>query len=115
MSLFVTVTRTDLKISGVVMLSGRMLLPEKLAESMRTGNAKDVPMFIGHGTDDEIITIETNGTCLDALKAAGFVVQEKTNEVGGISYRVYKELGHSVKAQEMDDLKDWMKRNLPSD
>ncbi|KAK0472399.1 Alpha/Beta hydrolase protein [Armillaria novae-zelandiae] len=108
MSLFVTVTRTDLKISGVVMLIRRMLLPEKLAESMRTGNAKGVPMFIGHGTDDEIITIETNGTCLDALKVAGFVV-------GGISYRVYEELGHSVKAQEMDDLKDWMKRNLPSD
>ncbi len=32
MSLFIAVTRTDLNISGVVMLSGRMLLPEKLAE-----------------------------------------------------------------------------------
>ncbi|KAK0472324.1 Phospholipase/carboxylesterase/thioesterase [Armillaria novae-zelandiae] len=115
MSLFVTVTRTDLKISGVVMRSGRMLLPEKLAESMRTSSAQDVPTFIGHGTDDEIITIQMNGKCLDALKAAGFKVQENTNEVGGISYHVYEELGHSVKAQEMDDLKDWMKRNLPSD
>ncbi|KAK0472356.1 Alpha/Beta hydrolase protein, partial [Armillaria novae-zelandiae] len=115
MSLFVTATRPDLKISGAVMLSGRMLLPEKLAESMQTGNAKDVPMFIGHGRDDEIITIETNGKCLDALKEAGFVVQENTNEVRGILYRVYEALGHSVKAQEMDDLKDWMKMNLPSD
>ncbi|KAK0467646.1 Phospholipase/carboxylesterase/thioesterase [Armillaria novae-zelandiae] len=115
MSLFVTATRPDLKISGVVMLSGRMLLQGKLAESMRTSSAQDVPMFIGHGTDDEIITIQTNGKYLDALKAAGFVVQENTNEVGGIPYHVYEGLGHSVKAQEMDDLKDWMKRNLPSD
>ncbi|KAK0189318.1 Phospholipase/carboxylesterase/thioesterase [Armillaria mellea] len=115
LSLFTTVTGADLNISGVVMLSGRMLLPEKLIESMRTQNVKDVPMFIGHGTEDGIITLQTNGKCLDVLKAAGFVVKENTNEVGGISYHVYEGMAHSVKAQEMDDLKDWLKKNLSPD
>ncbi|KAK0486743.1 Phospholipase/carboxylesterase/thioesterase [Armillaria luteobubalina] len=115
MSLFITVTRPDLKISGVVMLSGRMLLPEKLAESMQTSDAKGVPIFISHGMDDEIMTIETNGKCVDALKAAGFTVQKSTNDVGAISYHVYEGLGHTVDSREKGDLKDWMKKNLSSD
>ncbi|KAK0226902.1 Phospholipase/carboxylesterase/thioesterase [Armillaria nabsnona] len=115
MSLFIAVTRPDLKISGVVMLSGRMLLPENLAENMRTQNAKDVPMFIGHGMEDEIITLQTNGKCVDALKAAGFGAKENTNQLGGISYHVYEGMGHAVKAPEMDDVKNWLKMNLSSD
>ncbi len=72
-------------------------------------------MFIGHGTEDEILTLQTNGKCLDALKAAGCVVKENANEVGGISYHVYERLAHSVKTEEMDDLKDWLKKNLSLD
>ncbi|KAK0485544.1 hypothetical protein EDD18DRAFT_699894 [Armillaria luteobubalina] len=115
MSLFITATRPDLKISGVVMLSGRMLLPEKLAESMQTSDAKGVPIFIGHRMDDKIMTIETNGKCVDALKAAGFTVQKNTNDVRAISYHVYEGVGHTVNSREKDDLKDWMKKNLSSD
>ncbi|KAK0442538.1 Phospholipase/carboxylesterase/thioesterase [Desarmillaria tabescens] len=114
MSLFIGATKRDLKLSGIVMLSGRMLIPEKLVENIAP-DAKDIPMFIAHGTDDKVIGLQTNRKCVDALKAAGFVLRDSTDEVGGISYYVYEGMGHSVDMQEMDDLKDWLKKNISSD
>ncbi|KAK0477154.1 Phospholipase/carboxylesterase [Armillaria luteobubalina] len=115
MSLFMGVTLEDLHIAGIVMLSGRMVLPDKLIEGI-TPRTKNIPIFIAHGTEDDVLTLEMNTECVEALKDSGFRVMEKSNTVGGISYHLYQGLAHSVDlSQEVDDLKDWLKKNVPVD
>ncbi|KAK0467373.1 Phospholipase/carboxylesterase/thioesterase [Armillaria novae-zelandiae] len=115
MSLFMGVTLEDLRIAGIVMLSGKMVLPDKLIEGI-TPKTKNIPMFIAHGTDDDVLTLEMNTECVKALKDSGFQVTEKSNAVGGISYHLYQGLAHSVDvSQEVDDLKDWLEKNVPAD
>ncbi|KAK0209936.1 Phospholipase/carboxylesterase, partial [Armillaria fumosa] len=95
MSLFMGVTLEGLHIAGIVMLSGRMVLPDKLIEGI-TRRTKNIPIFIAHGTDDDVLTLEMNTECVEALKDSGFRVTEQSNTVGGISYHLYQGLAHSV-------------------
>ncbi|SJL16861.1 uncharacterized protein ARMOST_20391 [Armillaria ostoyae] len=93
MSLFMGLTLEDLRIAGIMMLSGKMVLPDKMIEDI-TPRTKNIP----------------------ALKGAGFRITENTNAAGGISYHLYQGLAHSVDlSQEVDDLKDWLKKNVPED
>ncbi|KAK0201324.1 Phospholipase/carboxylesterase/thioesterase, partial [Desarmillaria ectypa] len=115
MSLFMGITLEELRIAGIVMLSGKMILPDKLAEGITT-RTKNIPIFIAHGTDDDVLTLYTNTECVQALKGAGFRIRENANAVGGISYHLYEGLAHSVDPlKEVDDLKDWLKKNVPAD
>ncbi|KAK0431838.1 Phospholipase/carboxylesterase/thioesterase [Armillaria borealis] len=115
MSLFMGLTLEDLRIAGIVMLSGKMVLPDKLIEGI-TPRTKNIPVFIAHGTDDDVLTLDINTECVEALRGAGFSITENTNAAGGISYHLYQGLAHSVDlSQEVDDLKDWLKKNVPED
>ncbi|PBK80078.1 Phospholipase/carboxylesterase [Armillaria gallica] len=115
MSLFMGVTLEDLRVAGIVMLSGTMVLPYKLIEGI-TSRTKNIPVFIAHGTDDDVLTLGMNAECVEALKGAGFRITENTNAVEEISYHLYQGLAHSVDlSQEVDDLKDWLKKNVPED
>ncbi|KAK0486755.1 Phospholipase/carboxylesterase [Armillaria luteobubalina] len=115
MSLFMGVTLEDFCIGGIVMLSGRMVLPDKMIEGI-TPRTKNIPIFIAHGTEDDVLTLEMNTECVEALQDSGFRVTEKSNTVGGISYHLYQGLAHSVDlSQEVDDLKDWLNKNVPVD
>ncbi|SJL17986.1 uncharacterized protein ARMOST_21557 [Armillaria ostoyae] len=115
MSLFMGVTLEDLRVAGIVMLSGKMVLPDKLIEGI-TPRTKNIPVFIAHGTDDDVITLDMNTECVEDLKGARFRITKNTNATGGISYHLYQGLAHSVDlSQEVDDLKDWLKKNVPED
>ncbi len=131
MSLFMGVTLEDLRITGIVMLSGKIVLPDKMIELWATRNISILPpsLIIGyHPGDEEYTSVHCSrngrrrahawheyGVC-EALKGAGFHITENANAVEGISYHLYEGLAHSVDlSQEVNGLKDWLKKNVPQD
>ncbi|KAK0432953.1 Phospholipase/Carboxylesterase-domain-containing protein [Armillaria borealis] len=115
MSLFMGITLEDLCIAGIVMLSGKMVLPNKLIEGI-TPRMKNILVFIAHGRDDDMLMLDMNMECVEDLEGAGFHITKNTNATRGISYHLYQGLTHlGDLSQEVDNSKDWLKKNVPED
>lgn len=93
MSLGVAVTRPDL-VNGVLMMSGRGL-PRFLSASVP--EATQVPYFVQHGTEDEVLPVEDGREVHAALKALGTPVE----------YREYS-MGHEVNMNSLQDAIRWV-------
>jgi phospholipase/carboxylesterase len=81
--------------AGVVCLSG-FLLDDRLVEWDLAAN-RDVPVFVGHGTDDPIIGSDRFDATVDALGSAG----------GAVHSRAYP-MAHDIHLDELIDLRDWL-------
>jgi len=84
-------------VAGVVALSGYFPV-DYLGETIDLANR---PVFIGHGTVDHIIPIESGRESCDALKDLG----------AQITYREYQ-MGHQVSEDEMADVRRWLNKIL---
>ncbi|KAK0452072.1 Phospholipase/carboxylesterase/thioesterase [Desarmillaria tabescens] len=130
LSLFMGLTIKE-KLGGIVMLSGRMLVEESLKkmfylypfyfcsdadrEQNITPHATSIPIFIAHGSEDRIITLDRSQSSVAALKQLRYTVHTETSESDGITHNIYQGLGHSVAdAKVLDDLSDWLKKTIPA-
>ncbi|KAG7439289.1 uncharacterized protein BT62DRAFT_1081673 [Guyanagaster necrorhizus] len=82
MFLVMGVTLDDLHIAGIMMLSEKILLADKLTEARiiigTTPTTKYILIFIAHGTDDDVLTLDANrDTYLVNTAAWGFFNKSK--------------------------------------
>ncbi len=88
--------RAPQRLAGLVALSGYLPLPATAAAERSAANA-GLPVFMGHGEEDEIVVIERGEAARDALLALGHPVE----------WRTYP-MGHSVCPEEVADLNRWL-------
>ena len=92
--------RAPQRLAGLVALSGYLPLPDTTAAERSAANA-DVPIFMGHGTQDEMVVPARGEAARDALRALGY----------GVEWHSYP-MGHSVCPEEVEDLANWLRRVL---
>ena len=88
------------RLAGILGLSGYLPLAERLAAERSPANA-DLPVFLAHGTQDEVVRIERATASRDLLASLGQPVQWQ-------SYA----MGHSVCAEELQDIQDGLRQLL---
>ncbi|MDO5625133.1 MAG: dienelactone hydrolase family protein [Pseudomonadota bacterium] len=88
------------RLAGIVGMSGYLPLAGQLAAERSAANA-DVPIFLAHGLQDDIVEPSRALATRDALQALGYPVQ----------WHAYP-MGHSVCLEEVRDLQAWLLRVL---
>ena len=88
------------RLAGLVGLSGYLPLPARTAAERSAANA-GVPIFLAHGRDDPMITLDRATVSRDALLALGYDVEWHDYAVP-----------HSVCMDEIVDLNRWLLRVL---
>lgn len=84
------------RLAGVAGMSGYLPLAKLLADERSAANA-DVPIWLGHGTQDEMVALPRAEATRDALQSLGYAVQ----------WHSYP-MGHSVCMEEVADLQRWL-------
>ena len=88
------------RLAGILGMSGYLPLAGALAAERSAANA-DVPIFLAHVTQDEMIPLPRAAASRDALAALGYAVE----------WHQYP-MGHSVCAPEVQDVQRWLLRVL---
>jgi phospholipase/carboxylesterase len=88
------------RLAGIAGLSGYLPLADRTATERAQANA-DVPIFLAHGTHDEVVALERAEASRDALLALGYPVE----------WHEYL-IGHGVHPLEVTELNDWLVRVL---
>ena len=88
------------RLAGILGMSGYLPLAAALAAERSAANA-DLPIFLAHGTQDEMIPLPRAAASRDALAALGYAVE----------WHQYP-MGHSVCAPEVQDVQRWLLRVL---
>jgi len=86
--------------AGLVILSGALRHPEALLPHLPA--ARDQPIFIAHGTYDQVVPVELSRDAVDFLKAQGYQPL----------YHEYP-MGHEINLEVVNDLIPWMHSVLP--
>jgi phospholipase/carboxylesterase len=94
--------RHPARLAGIMALSCYLPLADTLAAEAAPAN-RDVPIFMAHGTHDDVIPIARARASRDRLVAAGYAVE----------WREYR-MPHSVCDQEVLDIGGWLQQILPS-
>jgi phospholipase/carboxylesterase len=87
-------------LAGLMVLSSYLPLAETLAAEAAPQNTS-TPIFMAHGSEDEVIRIELARRSLTQLEAQGYEVQ----------WHEYP-MPHSVCAQEIGDISSWLQQVL---
>jgi phospholipase/carboxylesterase len=95
-----TALRHGQPLGGVLALSTYLPLRESL-EGERSAANRDLPVFMAHGRDDTVIPLFVAQRSHQALEAAGYVVE----------WHEYR-MPHSVCAEEVDDIRNFLLRVL---
>ena len=96
----ITGLRFPERLAGIMGLSGYLPLAATLAAERSPANA-DVPVFLAHGTRDGVVPLPRAIASRDALTALGYPVDWHTYE-----------MEHSVCAEEIADMHQWLMRVL---
>ena len=88
------------RLAGIMGLSGYLPLAATLAAERSPANA-DVPIFLAHGTRDGVVPLFRASASRDTLTALGHTVDWHTYE-----------MEHSVCAEEITDMHQWLLRVL---
>ncbi len=86
------------KLAGIMALSTYLALQSTLAQEASSAN-KDIPIFLAHGTHDDIIPIQLAHASRDALTRAGYKVE----------WHDYR-MPHSVSPDEIEHIGAWLRR-----
>jgi phospholipase/carboxylesterase len=95
-----TALRYPQRLAGILALSTYLPLKSTLLADRNSANF-DVPIFMGHGEFDSVITLATSQASKAVLAAAGYAVE----------WHEY-EMAHSVCPEEIDDIRDFLTRIL---
>jgi phospholipase/carboxylesterase len=88
------------KLAGIVGLSGYLPIASTTAKERDPAN-QHTPIFLAHGTHDEVVHLERAEASRDALQALGYPVEWHTYP-----------MGHSVSPQEIQHLDAFLTRVL---
>jgi phospholipase/carboxylesterase len=88
------------RLAGIVGLSGYLPLAAQ-TEAERSSASLQTPIFLAHGTHDEVVALERGEASRDALQALGYQVE----------WHEYL-MGHSVTPLEIEELSAWLVRVL---
>jgi phospholipase/carboxylesterase len=94
--------REPARLAGIVGLSTYLPLAERLAAEAHPANAA-VPIYMAHGTEDGTVGLLLGEGSRGLLAAQGY----------DVDFRTYP-MAHSVCAQEIHDLRDFLLRVLPA-
>ncbi len=97
-----TALREPARLGGAVALSSYLPLASALPAEAHPANA-GLPVFMAHGSRDELLPMAFGERSRDALRAAGYPVE----------WHAYP-MPHSVCAEEIAQLRDWLVRVLPA-
>ncbi|BCB28507.1 carboxylesterase [Sulfurimicrobium lacus] len=92
--------RYDAPLAGVLALSTYLPLPHSLAAETGSANTQ-IPVFMAHGTADNVIPLDHGAASRDLLQQQGFAVE----------WHEYS-MSHSVCAEEIADIGTWLTRIL---
>ncbi len=93
-----TVLTDPRRLAGVVALSG--YLPEAVSGA-EGGNLDRLPIFVGHGNADPLISVTEGHNARDVLTASG----------ADVTYREYS-VAHRIAPDELDDIRNWLGARL---
>jgi lysophospholipase-1 len=83
---------------------------------MASPTASSIPVFWGHGSVDPLVKAEYSKTSSDFLvQQLGMPVAKPEDVKKGLSYHLYEGVGHTATPRELADLKEWLKKVIPSD
>ena len=85
------------KLAGIVALSGYLPLADTLAHERSQANA-NTPIFMAHGTQDQVVVMDRAEVSKNTLIAMGYSVQWKTYV-----------MGHSVHPDELADISKFLR------
>ncbi|GAB3652677.1 alpha/beta hydrolase [Ramlibacter alkalitolerans] len=88
------------RLGGIMGLSGYLPLADR-SEAERSSASLQTPIFLAHGTHDDVIALERAEASRDALQALGYQVE----------WHEYL-MGHAVTPQEIEELNAWLLRVL---
>lgn len=92
--------RAPQRLAGLAALSGYLPLAASTASERSEAN-RDVPIFLAHGSHDGVVVLARGLATRDALLALGYPVE----------WHAYP-IEHTVSADEVADLNDWLLRVL---
>jgi len=95
-----TALRHPQRLGGVMGLSTYLPLRSRLADEGHVAN-RELPIFMAHGTYDNVIVIDLAKSSSDFLEQLGYPV----------SWHEYP-MAHSVCMEEIDDIRDFLQRVL---
>ena len=95
-----TALRHKQALGGVMALSTYLPLNASLEKEKSLLN-QHIPIFMAHGTVDNVITLSTNRASFDVLQAQHF----------SVNFHEYT-MAHSVSAQEIDDIRTFLRTTL---
>ncbi len=87
----------DTSIDGCISLSGYMPCAQFFLNKMCTKNEK---LFIGHGTQDNVISIETHNKTMQFFKKLNVIIEESVDQ-----------FGHTVPNKIIYDVVGWIRKN----
>lgn len=96
-----TATRQKQALAGVLALSTYLPLHDKLSHQ-KTTQSLGTPVFMAHGTFDEVITLERGKQSLSVLQANTYHIE----------WHEYP-MAHSVHPQEINDIRLFLQKVLP--
>ncbi len=96
-----TTCRYSEKLAGVLALSTYLPLRDQLLSEHHPAN-KNTPIWMAHGVDDSVITLNTALQARDALLSAGFNVRWQTYP-----------MAHSISESEIADIRTFLQSVLP--
>lgn len=92
--------QSQFRLGGIAALSGWLPVPEEL-DRRRSSISQETPIFIGHGSVDQITPLALALTTREWLEAAG----------SNVTWRTYP-VGHSIAHEEIGDLGLWLRKCL---
>jgi len=92
--------RYEQKLAGIMALSAYLLFPERLEAECSRANA-ETPVFVGHGTQDQVVPLFLGQGVRAALQAGAWPVEWHTYPIP-----------HSVSQPEIGDIGRWMQQRL---
>ena len=95
-----TALRHKKALGGVIALSTYLPLKASLEKEKSLLN-QHIPIFMAHGTVDNVITLSTNRASFDVLQAQHY----------SVNFYEYA-MAHSVSAQEIDDIRTFLRTTL---
>ena len=95
-----TALRQPRRLAGVMSLSAYLPLVQKIEQERHAAN-NDIPVFLGHGTSDNVVPLVLGKASRDQLIKMGY----------DVDWHQYP-MAHSVCAEELQDLSAWFKRVL---
>ena len=88
------------RLAGIMALSTYLIAPDKLADEASAAN-RGVPIFMAHGTADQVVRLQWAEASKRMLEAAGYVVE----------WHAYR-MEHSVCLEEIQAIGAWLTKVL---